>query len=106
MHPGTGKMTTAGTPRNLPAARELLGIALMAMTGWLVFGAVQAGRPDRYFLAALLLAGALALLGRRGGIVTTFLIIATAVIAAFARAGSMAVAPSELLVVAVAGGAT
>ena len=99
-------MTTAGTPRNLPAARELLGIALMAMTGWLVFGAVQAGRPDRYFLAALLLAGALALLGRRGGIVTTFLIIATAVIAAFARAGSMAVAPSELLVVAVAGGAT
>lgn len=99
-------MTTAGTPRNLPAARELLGIALMAMAGWLVFGAVTAGRPDRYFLAALVMTGALALLGRRAGLITTLLVVATAIAAALLRAGSMAVSLAEFGAIALAGATT
>jgi len=99
-------MTTAGTSNNLWATRKLLGIALMAMAGWLIFGAVQTGRPDHYLVAALLLTGALPLLGRRAGLVTSLLVVATAIAAAIARAGSMTVSMSELLAVAVATGTT
>ncbi|MEQ9463300.1 MAG: CocE/NonD family hydrolase, partial [Haliea sp.] len=91
--------------RNHSAAQALSGVALVAVAGWLAFDAVSTGGPTRYLQAAFPLAAALALLGRRSGLLSTLLVWMIAVMAALVRAGSIALSAVEVMTVVLTAGA-